>query len=83
MLNLSSPIGDIGRLGKVMVRRLQKIGLETCGDLLFYFPFRYEDLSRLVPISIFDKFIFWMQKKLLAHAAAKNLLETDNKDVKP
>ncbi len=51
MFRLDSPISDIGRLAKVMSRRLKKVGLETVQDLLFYLPFRYEDLSRLQPIS--------------------------------
>lgn len=51
MLKLDSPIGDLGRLAKAMSKRLKKLGLETCEDLLFYFPFRYEDLSVLKPIA--------------------------------
>lgn len=50
MISLESPIADLGRLAKNLSKRLKKIGLETCEDLLFYFPFRYEDLSELKPI---------------------------------
>ena len=29
---------------------LEKLGLFTVEDLLFYFPFRYDDFSKIVPI---------------------------------
>ncbi len=34
-----------------MAAKLGKIGIETIKDLIFYYPFRYEDYSRLSPIN--------------------------------
>jgi ATP-dependent DNA helicase RecG len=49
MLALSSPITSL-KMGKQLAVFLKRLGLETIQDLLFYFPFRYEDWSRVVPI---------------------------------
>jgi len=50
MLTLQTPIEDFSRVGKLTAKRLEKLGLRTAEDLLFYFPFRYEDWSKIVPI---------------------------------
>lgn len=39
------------RVGKTTAKKLQNLGLRTAEDLLFYFPFRYEDWSKILPIS--------------------------------
>ncbi len=39
------------RVGKATAKKLQNLGLRTAEDLLFYFPFRYEDWSKILPIS--------------------------------
>ncbi len=44
-LSLSSPIKEIPTIGPVYQRKLSNVGIETVSDLLYYFPFRYEDLS--------------------------------------
>ncbi|MDH4330349.1 MAG: ATP-dependent DNA helicase RecG [Candidatus Moranbacteria bacterium] len=44
----------IGRLSKVSAahaKRLEKLGIRTVSDLIFHFPFRYEDYSKITPIS--------------------------------
>lgn len=51
MLTLQTPIEDFSRVGKLTAKRLENLGLRTAEDLLFYFPFRYEDWSKIVPIS--------------------------------
>src|SRR3989339_2232627 len=51
MLDLNSQLRNIHGVGKSIASRLKKIGLETIEDLLFYFPFRYEDYSRQAKIS--------------------------------
>lgn len=43
MVSLQSPIADLYRVGKNTSRLLKKLGLENVQDLLFYFPFRYDD----------------------------------------
>ena len=51
ILSLSTPIGEIPRIGPQSQKRLKRLGIETVGQLLFHFPHRYEDFSYLVPIS--------------------------------
>jgi ATP-dependent DNA helicase RecG len=50
MLN-STPIKELTRVGKTTSARLKKLGLETVEDLMFYFPFRYDDFSHLKKIA--------------------------------
>ncbi|MBU4256825.1 ATP-dependent DNA helicase RecG [Patescibacteria group bacterium] len=50
-MTLNTDITKISRVGAAAAKRLKKLGIETAGDLLFYFPFRYDDFSRLTPIS--------------------------------
>ncbi len=50
MLNLTSPITELHRVGKATASLLKKLGLENIQDLLFYLPFRYDDFSQTVPI---------------------------------
>ncbi len=45
MLNFSSPLTDLKRVGEVTAKQFAKLGVKTAGDLLFYPPFRYEDFA--------------------------------------
>ena len=45
MLNLGSDITQISRVGASTAKRLKLLDIKTVRDLLFYFPFRYEDYS--------------------------------------
>lgn len=45
MLSLDTSIGTYCHLAKVSEKNLAKLGIHTVRDLIFYFPFRYEDLS--------------------------------------
>ncbi|MFA5135047.1 MAG: ATP-dependent DNA helicase RecG [Patescibacteria group bacterium] len=47
----TTPLSDLPRIGKVLTKRLHKLGLARVLDLLFYFPFRYEDFSTITPIA--------------------------------
>lgn len=49
-ISLATPVSDLPRIGKVLTKRLHKLGLTRVLDLLFYFPFRYEDFSVITPI---------------------------------
>ncbi|MBU0721987.1 ATP-dependent DNA helicase RecG [Patescibacteria group bacterium] len=51
MLTLDTDIIKISRIGESAAKRLKKLGIETARDLLFYFPFRYDDFSHLTPIN--------------------------------
>jgi len=50
-MELTTPISALTRVGKTTAGRLKSLGLNTVEDLLFYFPFRYEDFSLVKKIS--------------------------------
>lgn len=50
-LDLSSPISDISRIGSKVASQLKHLGVLSLKDLLFYFPSRYDDLSKITPIA--------------------------------
>ncbi|MDD5290547.1 MAG: ATP-dependent DNA helicase RecG [Patescibacteria group bacterium] len=50
MLTLDTDIINISRVGKTTAKYLNKLGITTVRDLLFYFPFRYDDFTHLTPI---------------------------------
>jgi len=51
MIGLSSKVAELYRVGETTTSILKKLGLDTVQDLLFYFPFRYDDFSQSVLIS--------------------------------
>lgn len=44
MPSLSDPVTALKGVGEKRVSALHQLGIDTVGDLLFYFPFRYEDI---------------------------------------
>ena len=50
MLSLETDITNINRVGAATAKKLKKLGIEIVRDLLFCFPFRYDDFTRLTPI---------------------------------
>ena len=46
-MDLYSPLAQLPRIGPGLQKKLKKLGLVTVRDLLFHFPHRYEDFSRL------------------------------------
>ncbi|MDD4900864.1 MAG: ATP-dependent DNA helicase RecG [Patescibacteria group bacterium] len=50
MLTLDTDIIHITRVGAATAKKLKKLGVATVRDLLFYFPFRYDDFSKITPI---------------------------------
>lgn len=48
MLNIKAQ--KLSRVGNANARKLEKLGIKTVKDLLFFWPFRYEDYSRTVAI---------------------------------
>lgn len=50
-MDLQTPIKQLTRVGKITAGRLAKLGLHTVEDLIFYFPFRYEDFRTIVKIN--------------------------------
>jgi len=51
MLTLQTKIEKLYGVGPHMSKRLTKLGIEKIEDLLYHFPFRYEDFSKITPIS--------------------------------
>src|SRR3989339_39924 len=49
-MNLSTKISQFSRVRKTVVKRLEKLGVKTVADLLFYFPFRYDDFRQVVKV---------------------------------
>lgn len=49
-MNLSTPISQISHIGPIYAKRLNKFGIKEVKDLLFHFPSRYQDFSKITPI---------------------------------
>src|SRR5438105_529680 len=50
MLSLDTPISLLTKVGKTTAKRMERLGILRARDLLYYFPFRYEDFRQVVPI---------------------------------
>ena len=50
-LDLTSPLTVVSGIGPKSAKTLEKLGLRTLGDLLWYVPRRYDDYSRLKTIN--------------------------------
>ncbi|MBI4064781.1 ATP-dependent DNA helicase RecG [Candidatus Gottesmanbacteria bacterium] len=50
-LTLSSSVQYVPRVGPMMAKRLEKLGIRTVEDLLYHIPFRYDDFSLISPIN--------------------------------
>ena len=50
MIDLSTKIEEIPKIGLAYAKRLKKFGIKTVQDLLFYFPARYDDFSEIISI---------------------------------
>lgn len=51
MLSLNSPISSLPGIGSAMVTKLAKLGINTLGQAVQHYPFRYDNFSRQVTIS--------------------------------
>ena len=49
-MKLDTELATIPGIGSKFTVRLQKLGIKTVNDLVWHFPFRYEDYSRVAPI---------------------------------
>ena len=49
-LTLQSPISELAGVGDSYAKKLDKLGIKTVKDLLFYFPRRWDDFSKITPI---------------------------------
>ena len=50
-INLQTAIQELPKVGEKIGKKLNKLGIHTINDLLFYFPSRYEDYSNIIDIS--------------------------------
>src|SRR3989338_6941710 len=50
-MDLNTKIAELGAVGKKTMKKFANLGVKTAGDLLYYFPFRYEDYRKIVPIA--------------------------------
>lgn len=50
-LTLENKVSQLGPIAKKLANKLKKLEIETIRDLIFYYPFRYDDYSRLYRIS--------------------------------
>jgi len=51
IMDFSTKIEKLTSVGQTTAKRLQKLGINNANDLLYYFPFRYEDYRLFVKIS--------------------------------
>jgi len=51
MPSIYSLVSNLPYIGSSYVKKLNTIGIETISDLIFHFPFRYEDTSIIVPFN--------------------------------
>jgi len=51
-MDVNTPISEVYMVGPTYAQRLKKLGIETVGDLLYHFPFRYIDYSLTSPIRL-------------------------------
>jgi len=49
-MNLQNPISELAGIGELHTRKLEKLGIRNCEDLLWYLPRRWDDYSHIVPI---------------------------------
>lgn len=49
-MELTDSVSQLNRVGKVLVKKLENLGIKTARDLLYYFPFRYDDFRKVVAI---------------------------------
>jgi ATP-dependent DNA helicase RecG len=65
-MNFSTSVSEISGVGPANKNKLEKLKIKNVGDLLFYFPRRYEDFSRKTSIaSIYNKGKYTIQGKVL------------------
>lgn len=50
-LNLSDPIEKLSYIGPKNLPRLKKLGIKTIKNLLWHFPVRHDDYSKIIPVA--------------------------------
>lgn len=76
-LGLKAPLTTIRGIGPETAKKYSSLGVHTLGDLLYYFPRRYDDYSQLKPINRLEygdelTIIATVQSTLVTHQKYKN-----------
>lgn len=50
MITLNTELSKISGIGPKFITRLNKLKIKTIKDILWHFPFRYDDFSKIIPI---------------------------------
>src|ERR1035437_5859467 len=50
-MTLDSPLTELQGVGEAVGKKLAVLGIKTVGDLIDYYPRRYEDYSEVTPIA--------------------------------
>jgi ATP-dependent DNA helicase RecG len=50
-MDLNTKISELGKVGKKVAKLFGSIGVKNVKDLLYYFPFRYEDYRKIVSVA--------------------------------
>ena len=50
MASLTTDVRYVKGIGEARAKALEKLGIRTLGDLIAYYPMRWEDRSRIVPV---------------------------------
>lgn len=53
-MNSATPVSSLSGVGKVRVAQLEKLGLKTLGDLVYFFPRAFEKRGNIHSLSSFD-----------------------------
>lgn len=51
MISLDTKVNQLNKVGLSTYSKLKRLGIETVEDLIFYYPFRYEDFSHITTIN--------------------------------
>ena len=51
MLSLKTPVENLTKVGKTAASKLKRLGILTVRDLIYWYPFRYDDFSQLKKIA--------------------------------
>ncbi|MFA4937297.1 MAG: ATP-dependent DNA helicase RecG [Patescibacteria group bacterium] len=51
MLTLDSSLSQVNGIGPATIKKLAKLELKTCFDLIWHLPSRYDDFSQIAPIN--------------------------------
>ena len=54
ILTCETPVSELSGVGKVKCASLERLGIRTVGDLIYYFPRAHEPRGRILPLSRFE-----------------------------